>query len=301
MSDGTETSAEVAQPAGDELADLMAGYNAGAAEAPPAASQAETAQPDAGSHEAQVTAQPGEVEQPSGEDQPQAVPSIEDRLAELKAEIRAQAQNGSQADVRKLYGEIGAINRTLQELKPAPKPPEPAPVDAELTAAMEGVDRVAEDFAELGAPIASAVKALANKVNSLPAPAAPQAVSQEQIDATINARLAEQRRRDAEESLVVDHPDFNTVIRSQAFEAWVSTKPADQQATIRNTQNPLLASRFLTDFKASQQVRQQKQSRLAAAVTPTGVAKPAAPSKLSAEEEIMLGYQQAGPRPLHKR
>lgn len=302
MSDGTETSAEVAQPAGDELADLMAGYNAGAAEqAPPAVNQEASEKPgDVDPETAQTAAPEGSSEHSSTEEQQTAAPSIEDRLAELKAEVRAIAP-GNDAAVRKLYGEIGAINRTLQEMKPKAAPA-PAPVDDELTAALKDVDQAAEDFPELSAPIANAIKAVAKKVNSFqPSGQQGQALSQEQIDATIAARLEEQRRRDAEEALVIDHPDFNTVIRSPQFEAWVNAKPADQQATIRNTQNPLLASRFLSDFKASQQVKQQKQSRLAAAVTPTGVAKPAAPSKLSAEEEILLGYQKAGPRPLHKR
>jgi len=301
MSVETENT-EVGQPAGDEMADLLAGYGAGAAEnAPPAAASANDQSSDEQNTDEQTAAPDANVEQPSSGGDPQE-PSLEDRLNELKEMVRANASQNDPTAVRKLYGEIGAMNRTLQDLKKQATPPAPAPVDDELTAALGEAERVAEDFPELGAPLVKTVKALTAKFNAVPQPteAAPQ-VSQEQIAQMLQTELAEQRRKDGEEALKLEHPDFNTVINSKVFKDWINTKPAEQQDVIRNTMNPMVASRFLTDFKASQQVRQTKQSRLAAAVTPTGVAKPPAPSKLSAEEEIMLGYQRGAPRPLHKR
>lgn len=313
MSDVTENGVETGQTEAEAMASMMAGYNARSANALPAdVPQNQSAQPES------IPANDVPIEAPQGGEQetPAAAPAepvkdaaalMREQLAAFKEEVRTIV--GDPTTVRKLHGEIGDINRKLKQLeaKPAPRP---APVDEELAAAMQGAERVAEDFQELGGPLVTALKAVAKAGNK---PQEQQGLTQEQISEQIETRakqlLESEQERQHNEAVTVlkmDHPDFTDVMRSPEFDAWVKAKPADLQETIRHTENPLLAGRFLTEFKDSRRAQEKKQGRLAAAVTPTGVAAPvAAPSKLTADEEIMLGYSKTASknsfRQLHKR
>lgn len=311
MSEVTETGVETAQNDQAEMQDLMAGYNARSGNTLPAdVPQTQSAQPESTpANDAPNDAPEGAQSQPVDEQPKDAAQLLEERLLSFKEEVRAMASSGDPAAVRKLHGEIGNINRKLKQLEPKPAP-QPAPVNEELAAAMQGAERVAEEFQELGGPLVTALKAVAKAGNR---PQEQQGMTQEEISAQIEARAAqllageqERQRNDAVKVLKIDHPDFENVMRSKEFDAWVKAKPADLQETIIHTENPLLAARFLSEFKDSQQKQQKKQGRLASAVTPTGVSAPtAAPSKLTADEEIMLGYQKTasknGFRALTKR
>lgn len=310
MSDVIETGDEAAQNDADEMASLMAGYNARGA-TPPADVPSDTSAQPGGIPANDVlndAPQDGDpADPPVIVDAPvkDAAQLLEEKLAALKEEVRAIATNGDPA-VRKLHGEIGDINRKLKQLETKPEP-QAAPVDDELTAAMLGAEKMAEDFQELGGPLVTALKAVA-KAGQRAAPVST-GPTQEEINAQIEIRaqqlLAGEQQRQFEEAqkvLKVDHPDFDSVMRSKEFDAWVKTKPADLQDTIIHTENPLLAARFLGEFKDSQRTQQKKQERLRSAVTPQGVAVTStAPSKLTPEEEIMLGYQGRAPRPMNKR
>lgn len=294
MSDVTETGVETAQNDQAEMQDLMAGYNARSGNTLPAdVPQTQSAQPDSNpANEVPNEAQGGEQ---TAEPQKDAAQLLEEKLAAFKEEVRAIASNGDPAAVRKLHGEIGDINRKLKQLEPKPAPQQ-APVDEELTAAMLGAEKVAEDFQELGGPLVTALKAVAKAGNR--APGQP-SITPEQLNEQVQAEAkrlqdaAEQRQyNEAVVVLKTDHPDFATVKDSPEFFAWVKAKPADLQEVIFHTDNPVLAARYLTEFKDVQRAQQKKQGRLAGAITPTGVPAPAAAqSKLTADEEVMLGYQ----------
>lgn len=297
MSEVTESGVETAQDDPAVMADLMAGYSARSGNTLPAeVPQTQSAQPEnTPANDVPNDAQNGNQEVVQEEKPKDAAQILEERLAQFKEEVRAIAGNGDPAAVRKLHGEIGDINRKLKQLEPKPEP-KPAPVDEELTAAMQGAEKVAEEFQELGGPLVTALKAVAKAGNRAPEQ---QGLTQEQINEQIELRAkqmleSEQERQhnEAVQVLKIDHPDFDAVMRSKEFDAWVKAKPVELQDTIRYTENPLLAARFLGEFKDSQRTQQKKQGRLASAVTPTGVpTTTAAPSKLTADEEIMLGYQ----------
>ncbi len=312
MSDVTETGAETEQIEAEAMAAMMAGYNARSGNTLPAdVPQNQAAQPES----IPANDVPSNAQEDGGQTQPvveqpkDAAQLLEEKLAAFKEEVRAIASSGDPVAVRKLHGEIGDINRKLKQLEPKPAP-EPAPVDDELTAAMQGADKVAEDFPELGGPLAVALKAVAKAGNR----ASEQlGMTQEQINEQIEAsakrlqKEADDRRyNDSVVALKAEHPDFATVKDSPEFATWVSTKPADLQNVITYTDNPVLASRYLSEFKDAQRAQQKKQGRLANAVTPTGVPAPTvAPSKMTEAEEIALGYNKVASksnfRQLNKR
>lgn len=305
MSEVTDTGVDTAQSDDEAMASLMAGYNARGANTPPVdVPDDTTAQPETPANNVPHEAQGGEqATSAAAEAEPvkDAATLMKEQLAAFKEEVRTIV--GDPQAVRKLHGEIGDINRKLKQLEPKPEP-KAAPVNEELTAAMQGAERVAEEFQELGGPLVTAMKAM-EKANASRVVGPTQEEINNQIDARAKALQEEadtRRYNEAVVALKAEHPDFATVKDSPEFGAWVNSKPAELQGVIFHTDNPVLASRYLSEFKDSQRTQQKKQDRLSRAVTPQGVAiASAAPSKLTPEEEIMLGYQKSGPRPLHKR
>lgn len=297
IDDNEVLSQEEAQAESDALASAMAGYNARGAKPPAADSAAKQDEPEQNTAiaEAQVNeAEPAAAPQAGSHAQPPAAPDIQAEVAELKLQVKAIAPQDPDA-ARKLYGEIGNLNRQLKQLQEAM--PKPAPVVDETTAAIEKAEALAQEYPELAGPLVSAIKAIHSK-GAAAAPQAAPVLSAEQIAEQVEVRLAEQRLRDAEEVLAVDHPDFNAAIKSKEFSAWLNAKPADLQNTIKNTQNPILASRFMTEFKESQRVKEVKNKRLAGAVTPSGVSAPAKTSTIPDDEGFNIGYA-AGPKRLN--
>lgn len=260
-----------------EIADAMAGYNARGDETPPA----EKTEPEAQTEGAAAAAE----EQPA-EQAPEvpAEPSIEDKLKALKDEVNSMKASGDPA-VRKLYGEIGNINRTIQQMQAAPKGE--APATDEVAAALAEAEAVANEFPELGGPMVKVIKALAAKHQATE-------VHGEAIEERVTATVAKLRAKEAAEALAEEHPDFEAVRDSNEFSEWMGKKTPDERARIENTLNPIVAAKALTEFKADlaakQKAQKEKQDRLATNVTPRGVPKAGGPSIVSDEQALWDGY-----------
>lgn len=277
MSGNAEVALEVeVQDDAAAMASAMAGYNA-RGNTPPADV------PD------EPSAEPEEVPDIVEDEPVSAEKSLAEELAELKAKVSTLASDSDPSAVRKLHGEIGDINRTLQKLQASKPEPEPelAPVSDELTAAMKAAEEAALDFPELAGPIVTALKAL----NAKQVPVAQAPV----VD--VAAEIAKQREIDAIEALADDHPDFETVRSTPEFKAWLTTKTPEYQVKLDTTWNPAVVSKGLTEFKESLRVKQKKQDRLAAAVVTPGTQQQARPSTLPDEEGAWVGYNKGKKRP----
>lgn len=262
----------------EALAAAMAGYNARGANTPPADAPGEQTAESEEDPAYEPTHQ-NEAGQAAA-----AAVSLADELAALKEKVRA---SGDMPEiVRKMHGEIGNINRQLQQQAAAKPQPAPAPVDDELTAAIRDAESAAEEFPELAGPLVRALKAFNSKQSAAPTAG----VSADQVQQAVDAQI----KRTAIEALAEEHPDFETVRETKEFRAWEATKPPEYQARLRNTWNPAVVASGLSEFKATlqtqQQARQSKQNRLAAAVTPRGVAAPAGKSTIPDEEGFAIGY-----------
>lgn len=311
MSDNTEHE-EVLDPAeaaaeAEAAAAALAGYQARAkapAFQPAAAVVAEESKPaQSGSDGADhapapaAAAQPPEVpnlldDEPDDEaDAPQTLEAANQRIKELKATVKSAEKAGSvEPDViRKLYGEIGNMNRTIQQLakaQPAPAAkPATAPVDDELTAAMKKAEEAAEAFPEVGGPLAEALKTVAARA------AGQQALTAEQVSAIVK----QETQAAATQALLEQHPDAGQIQETPAFQKWFSAQPAEYQQRLNDTWNPAVVAEGLTKFKnelkRQQEQRQKKQDRLAGAVTPPrGGAAKGGPSTLPDEEGFNVGY-----------
>jgi hypothetical protein len=193
-------------------------------------------------------------------------------LKDLKARV---AESGRAPDeTRKLYGEIGNINRTLQQMQNPAKPP----ADDEFAAALKDAEAQAEDFPELMTPIIKALKL--SRQSREPA----------NIDDRVTQAVTSIRQAEAIETLQEEHPDYITVRDSSEYKTWLSSKTPEFQERFTTTWNPAVVSRGLTEFKESLKKREQNKSRLESAVTPQGVAQKAKPSTLPDDEGFNQGY-----------
>lgn len=313
MSDNTEDdvvvdSGEAAAEA-EALAAAMAGYKARAqapADEQPAAPPAPVEQPgDEGdantSADTAPTDPPQQPEVPNLlDDEPDSATAPEPTLAQALADLRelkaaVKSSSGDSDAIRKLHGEIGAITRMLHQLGNSQPPQAPnantAPVDDEVTAAIGKAKKVAEDFPEIGGPLVEALEATAKRAG--------QPMSAEEISALVNTeaqRAAEQTRITlAQEALAEEHPDWDAVPKTPAFQKWLAAQPEDYREKLKTTWNPAVVSKGLTEFKAElvrqQKAREQKQQRLAGAVVPPrGDTSKSNPSTIPDEDGFAIGY-----------
>jgi hypothetical protein len=128
-------------------------------------------------------------------------------------------------------------------------------------------------------------------------------VSAEEISALVTqqtqqaaAAAAEQARVQlAQQSLQEEHPDWHVVRETAAFKKWFEAQPEEYRTRVENTWNPAVVAKSLTEFKTELQrqkdQRNQKQNRLAAAVTPPrGDSQQAKPSTIPDERGAEIGY-----------
>ena len=281
----------VVQTEAEQLAAVMAGYNKARGDEPPAEEPAAVVTQDAAVETEQVETAATAEELPAADPEP-TVTSLADELKALKAKVAASSNSDPEA-VRKLHGEIGNITRMLKALQNPPKGEE-APTDDELVAVMKAAEANAEEYPEIVGPLVKALKvAIARQ------PAAQ--FKPEDIDERVTTAVSRARETDAREMLAEEHPDFETVRATPEYKAWLASKPPEFQQRFENTWNPAVVARGLTEFKDSLKKREQKQTRLAAAVTPQGVPQKAGPSAISDEEALLIGYQSGPKRRILKR
>lgn len=278
----TTTTTEEAQA----IAEAMAGYQGKArAQAPAEESVKEPAAPLADSTPPASEEDPDE--EPTAQAEAKPADAIAQHLEDLKAQVKElAASKGADADaVRKMHGEIGNINRTLQKLKALDKAN--APANDELVAAITEAEQTATEFPESAGPLVKAIKLLQSR---LPAPA------EEEDTATEPTVDLEEERRQAARKAAIEaldevHPDRMTIKESPEFKTWYATwKTPEYRKRVEASWNPAVVAEPFSDWKATLAARKRKQDRLEAAATPQGLPH-STPSAISDEEAARRGYE----------
>jgi hypothetical protein len=236
--------------------------------------------------------------------QPDPVQVVSQHLAALRVQVQElKDQGGAAAEVRKLYGEIGNINRSLQQLQATQAAANaPAAEPDELAAALQQAEEVAKEFPEIAGPLVKAMKATQAKLAATQQPAPQPALQQPdpepqqpqpseapvEVDAQAIALRA--RQEAAIEAINAVHPDRFQVNESPEFQAWFAAKSAEYQQEIRTTWNPAVLSKCYSDFKASRQARVRRQERLDAATLPQGSGASGGATVLPDEQGAWVGY-----------
>ena len=244
---------------------------------PPLADSALSASDEDSDDEPHLEAEPAKLS---------AQEAVSQQLEDLKAQVRELAsKNADSETVRKMHGEIGNINRTLQKLKALEKAK--APADDELAAALKSAEEVAEEFPDFAGPLVKALKVLQSR---MPAAAPEQDTQAEVVDPAELERNA--RVKAAIESLDEVHPDRHAIRETKEFKDWFAAKPPEYQSQVKTSWNAAVVAQCFTDFKATVAARKRKQERLDAAATPQGLPR-ATPSAISDEQAARIGYERA--------
>jgi hypothetical protein len=213
-------------------------------------------------------------------------PTVDDTIKELKAKI--SELDGTPGSVRKIYGELGNIQRTLKQLQEQPKPAS-GTSNAEVLAAIASAEKVAVEYPELTGPLVAALKVLSKQQ--------PMTVSSPTIDVESAVRdgIAKVHKTEAIEALKLAHPDYVTVRETPEYKEWLTAKDEAFRNTFTKTWNANIVSNGLTEFKTWREAKAQaakavKTTRLEAAITPKSDGPATGPSKLPDSAGLAAGY-----------
>lgn len=303
MADDVTQTAEVESDA-QALASAQAGYDKTArGDEPPVeqSTQASGRPPLADSVQAPPQDTPApEPEEPNLEAEPaapDAIAAVSQQLAALRGQVQELTVGG--AEVRKLHGEIGNINRTLKQLQAAKPGDAPADED-ELAAALKNAEKVAEEFPEIAGPLVKALKAFHAKAalakpepEADPEPQAQHAQTSEAQPIDLEVERQKARQQAAIDAINELHPDRFKVKESPEFKSWIASKTPEYQQRFWTSWNPAVVAQTLDEFKASRTARTRRQERLDAATQPQGTGV-GGPSTIPDEEGFRIGYERAG-------
>lgn len=280
----------------EALASAVAGYEKKTRGAEPPVDEVptETPEPQASTPAAET---PAAAAAPAPDPAPaqDKSPSITELSDELKAlREKVKGMTGDADATRRMHGEIGNINRTLQQLQAQAKAkPDDAPANDELTAAITQAEEVANEYPELAGPLVKVIKSMQAQI-AKQSTAQPESVDVSTLVSKEVLKFRAQDENDAIVALKADHPDYITVRETPEYRAWLASKTPEYQEMFNNTWNPAVVSKGLTEFKESLKAKAQKTKRLEGAITPAGVPHKPGPSVLPDEEGFNRGYYGRG-------
>lgn len=229
-------------------------------------------------------AAPEPAAEPEAEDDP-IIPGLGMQASHVKALLAKAADLDSRE--AKIYGKFGELQRTLNEvsgmrddIKALKESGNRAGSLALSAQADKLLSRVKAEYPELG-------ELLAQDLGELSAGSAPSV----DVDGLVNERVS--AVRDEIELIRIEskHPDWQAVSQSPEFKLWKSGLNADVQQRLDSSREAAFINQGLDAFKAWREKPKtpDKSSRLANAVTPTGIPASAVPGK-TPEQEFAEGF-----------
>ena len=222
--------------------------------------------------------------EPEAEPEAQAAPEPEILFAGLTEEqLKSQLAKAGEVDdlraqVRRLDGRYGELNSRLQQSN------QPMKISADKFA------RLRENYGDLADALAEDLSQL-----SMGGGGGQQAFDSAPIEQKFSDELAKIRQENERKLLTIRHRDWETIKTSDDYKLWEQTIPAEERQKLNDSWDEMYIADRFDDFKGwrtkSQEVKQSKQGRLAAAVTPTRGA-PAAVSAVNDEAAFEAGFRQ---------
>lgn len=206
-------------------------------------------------------------------------------------------------EVRQNFGQIGELKRTLGEINTKLAAGAGSGAARKITAAM--LKRVNEELPGLGDALAQDLSEVLGSAEVAQAKAESQGKAFDPDayfkDAIVPAlEKLEARANDRAELRIVKsiHRDFETVVKSPEFGGWLKTLPEPRQKEIRESEDGFVAADAVTEFKGyvekQKKAKEQKTTRLEAAVTPQGAAQAGGPIQKDDEALFNDGFNTAG-------
>lgn len=224
-----------------------------------------------------------ESETPST-DEPAAEPEVPQPVFAglTEDQLRAQLAKAGEVDdlkaqVRQLFGRFGEVNAKLQQSH------QPMKITPDAFA------KLRENYGDLA-------DALAEDLSKLPLGGGSQPnVDLAPIQEQFQQELAKIKQESEMKLLAMRHRDWQTIRTSPDFSLWEQTQlPAEERTRLNESWDALEIADYFDKFKdwrsKSQQQKQQKQSRLEAAVTPTRGA-PANVTAINDDDALVSGWK----------
>lgn len=220
-------------------------------------------------------------EEPKPEPEPDLTPA---QIREAVARINDLAKLAP--EVERLRGQESKLFGTLGDLKSkfekAAQPGQPVKLTAEK------FERLSKEYPELA-------EAIAEDLSKVQMPTG-QSFTHDEVERIVQERTNEVVEK-AKTSLRVEiaHPDWEAVVGSDEFKDWaVSTQGPEKVEAFRLSWDHKLINGFLSDFKTwkakATQDATKRETRVTRAITPRGVAAPAAPT-LSDDAAFEAGFK----------
>jgi hypothetical protein len=210
-------------------------------------------------------------------------PSDADKLAALVAKMPKldELENMTQAEIRKVHGKIGEINRAVQELQ------KNQGNTAAVKLAGVKLTRLAEEYPELANVLAQ----------DLSESGAEGGTTQPTVNVAEEvAKVREDLSKEMQANLLtIQHRDWHQVIKSPEFADWKQTLPEADRTEIDNSWNAMYLGEKLTAFKAWHTERQtgasQRRQRMERATTPRGSTASVKPLPMSEEDGFNAAFR----------
>ena len=199
----------------------------------------------------------------------------------------------ARAEIRKNFGQIGEVNKALKEIRDNIAAGGSTASRKKLTA--EALKRVNEELPGLGDALALDLAEFLDSPATAAKAAAEASGQVFDAEAFFSTKIGpalsqlEARANERAELRIVKsmHRDFDQVVISPEFVAWLGTLPAEEQTRIRESEDGFVAADAVTDFKAYRkaqgQAKANNQNRLQSALTPSGDKQPG--SHIANDEE----------------
>lgn len=197
-------------------------------------------------------------------------------------EVRALLAKAGEVDKlkereSKVFGTLGALRQSLDALKAQPQQ-QAAPMQLNLR-------RLQQEYPEMAESLLEDLKESMAGGTAQFDPST--------VDRVVDERLNSVTKTYELKLLSMMHKDWRTIPKSPEFEQWKGTLPPDELQVVNDSWDAISVGESLTKFKSwreqTAQSKQQRQSRLEAAVTPRGTRKPT-PS-MTDEDAFVAGFK----------
>jgi len=226
-------------------------------------------------------AEPEQAAAPEAAPEPEVVFAglTEDQLKSALAKVGELDE--MKVQLRQAFGKLGEFNARLQQAQTAS--------GGKMSAGQ--LVKLRAEFPEMADLLEADLSSLSVGGN---APSFDPTPMREEMQHEFKAELDRIERKNEMKLLSMRHRDWETVRQSDDFRLWENTLPTEERQALNDSWDAMFIADKFDEYKSwrekAQTSKQQKQDRLAAAVTPRGVPN-AKPSTINDDDAFMSGFK----------
>ena len=188
----------------------------------------------------------------------------------------------------KAFGHIGNMKETLEKLQTAQTTGQAVDVTD------EDLGDLIEEFPEFAGRLKKTFQNILGKVKPSSVMQSSAQFDSAPLEQKYEDKLTQAKRELATEALDFMVEDWRDVVKSDKFKVWLAAQPPEYQEKVNNSWSAGEVARAIRTYRANDvrkdEVKQKKNNRLEAAVTPSGVKAPDT-SALDEEDAFVSGFR----------